>query len=345
MANTTVIQKVDNPYGAVAPANADASSALATITAGASSAEVQIAQAKAQAESFASIMAAKNWPRDEAKACEKLLVACQRPTLAEQAVYTYTRGGAEVTGPSIRLAEAAARAWGNLKYGFKVTASDNLHSEVTCYAYDMESNIPVERSFTVSHIVHRKPEKGGDKLLTDPRDIYEKVANEAMRRVRACILEQIPGDIVESAVDQCEKTLVAKADISPATIKKLVDAFAKLGVTKSQIVARIQRNLDAITPAQVIGLRRIFTSLRDGMAKPEDFFDKNIVETKATVNVTPEAEQPKKKSGLAAAAAKAAAKAKEPEPVEDYPAPPADRQPPADLPYTAEEVEDIPDTL
>lgn len=341
---TNVIQKVDNPYGAVASANADASSALATISAGASSAEVQIAQAKAQAESFASIMAAKNWPRDEARACEKLLVACQRPTLAEQAVYTYTRGGAEVTGPSIRLAEAAARAWGNLKYGFKVTASDKLHSEVLCYAYDMESNIPVERSFTVSHIRHTKK---GDTLLSDPRDIYEKVANEAMRRVRACILECVPGDIVESAVAQCEQTLTATADISPATIKKLLDAFAKLGVTKSQIVARIQRNLDAITPAQVIGLRRIFTSLRDGMAKPEDFFDQNIVEAKAEAkNVTP-APKPKKQTlAEKAAAAAAAAKAEEEEPAEDYPAPPADRQPPPDLPYTSEEeVEDIPDTL
>ena len=339
---TNAIQKVDNPYGAVASANADASSALATISAGASSAEVQIAQAKAQAESFASIMAAKNWPRDEAKACEKLLVACQRPTLAEQAVYTYTRGGAEVTGPSIRLAEAAARAWGNLKYGFKVTASDKLHSEVLCYAYDMESNIPVERSFTVSHIRHTKK---GDTLLSDPRDIYEKVANEAMRRVRACILECVPGDIVESAVAQCEQTLKATADISPATIQKLVSAFAEYGVTKSQIVAKIQRNLDAITPAQVVALRKIFLSLKDGMAKPEDFFDQNIVEAKATVNVTPETEQPKKKSGLAAAAAKAAAKAKEPEQPAEPPAPET-RTPPPDLPYTPEdEIEDIPDTI
>lgn len=341
---TTAIQKVDNPYGAVAPANADASSALATISAGASSAEVQIAQAKAQAESFASIMAAKNWPRDEAKAAEKLLNACQRKTLAEQAIYTYARGGQDISGPSIRLAEAAARAWGNIKYGFKVTASDKLHSEVLCYAYDMESNIPVERSFEVSHVRHTKGK--GDYLLTDPRDIYEKVANEAMRRVRACILECIPGDVIESAVNQCEQTLTATADISEATIKKLVDAFAQIGVTKSQIVAKIQRNLDAITPAQVIALRKVFVSIKDGMGKPEDYFDQNIVEAKATVNVTPEAETAKKKSGLAAAAAKAAAKAKEfvPDPLEYDPTPPADRQPPPDLPYTAEE-EDNPAAL
>ena len=77
------------------------------------------------------------------------------------------------------------------------------------------------------------------------------------------------------------------------------------------------------------------------MAKPEDFFDQSIIEAKAEVkNVTP---KPKKQT-LAEKAAAAAAKAEEEEPAEDYPAPPADRQPPSDLPYT-EEVEDIPDTL
>lgn len=337
MANTEIV-KVNNPYEAVAPANADASSALTTISAGASSAEVQIAQAKAQAESFAMVMAAKQWPRDEAKAAEKLIIACQRPKLAEQAVYTYARGGQDISGPSIRLAEAAARAWGNMKDGIRITASDKLHSEVTAFAYDIEANLLQEMSFTVSHIRHTKK---GDTLLTDPRDIYEKIANDGARRKRSCILACIPGDVIDAAVEQCEATLKATADISEATIKKLVDAFAEFGVTKSQIVAKIQRNLDAITPAQVVSLRKIFVSLKDGMAKPEDFFDQNIVEAKATVNVTPKAKKPT----LAEKAAAAAAKANEPEPPAEPPAPET-RTPPPDLPYTPEdEIEDIPDTL
>ena len=223
-----------------------------------------------------------------------------RPSLAEQAVYVYSRGGQNITGPSIRLAEAAARAWGNLKYGFRVTGSDKLHSEVVCYAYDIEANIPVERSFMVSHIRHTK---AGDKLLTDPRDIYEKVANEAMRRVRACILECIPGDIIESAVEQCEQTLSATADITPATLKKLVDAFDAIGVTKVQIEARIQRRIDAIAPAQVIDLRKIYTSIKDGMSKAEDWFATNIVDASAEPSATPSG-QTAKKSSLAETAAK-----------------------------------------
>jgi len=332
------IAKIDNPYAPAAPTQTaeEGSAALAMIAAGAASAEVQIAQAKAQAEAFAQIMAAKQWPRDEAKAAQRLLNACMRPKLAEQAVYVYARGGQDIQGPSIRLAEAAARAWGNLKYGFKVTASDKLHSEVLCYAYDMESNIPVERSFTVSHVRHTKQ---GDKLLTDPRDIYEKVANEAMRRVRACILECLPGDVIESAVEQCDATTKAVADVTEAGVKKLVDAFAQIGVTKSQIEARIQRHITAIAPAQVLFLRKVFVSIRDGMTRPDEWFDQNIVETTATDAPDGKSAKKAKANDLASIAKAAAAKAKEAEPAPKE-APPAPEPEPKkesveDLPFTA----------
>jgi hypothetical protein len=52
-----------------------------------------------------------------------------------------------------------------------------------------------------------------------------------------------------------------------------VDSFHnEFGVTIHQIEGRIQRKLDAITPANLVGLRRIFNSLRDGMSSVEDWF-------------------------------------------------------------------------
>jgi hypothetical protein len=128
----------------------------------------------------------------------------------------------------------------------------------------------VVKSFKVSHIRHTRK---GDTILTDPRDIYEMVANQGARRVRACILGIIPGDVVEDAVRQCETTLNAKADTTPEGLKKVADAFAEYGVTVKQLEARIQRRWDSITAAQIVGLRKIIVSLRDGMSKPEDWFD------------------------------------------------------------------------
>ena len=78
---------------------------------------------------------------------------------------------------------------------------------------------------------------------------------------------------MESAVAQCEATLKAKADTSPEALKKLVDAFGRFGITKDQIEKRIQRRLDTITPAQLVNLRKIYNSLKDGMSGVADWFD------------------------------------------------------------------------
>jgi len=98
-------------------------------------------------------------------------------------------------------------------------------------------------------------------------------ANQGARRLRAAILAIIPGDVVDAAVNECEATLKAKADTSPEALKKLVDAFAVLKVTKEQIEKRIQRHIDAITPAQIVNLKKVYLSIRDGMSAPADWFE------------------------------------------------------------------------
>jgi hypothetical protein len=128
----------------------------------------------------------------------------------------------------------------------------------------------------------RYTKKDGNKPLSDPRDIYELVANNASRRVRACILATIPGDVVEAALDQCDETMRADADASPEAQKKILATFEKYGVTKEQIEKRIQRRLDAIQPAQVVSLRKIAASLKDGMSKADEWFEVEVPNAEAS---------------------------------------------------------------
>lgn len=99
------------------------------------------------------------------------------------------------------------------------------------------------------------------------------LANQAARRMRNCILALIPGDVVDAAVEQCERTMVTHCEITPDSIKKLIEAFEPFGVTKKQIEKRIQRNIESITPAQFVRMREIFTSLRDGVSDASDWFE------------------------------------------------------------------------
>lgn len=239
-----------------------------------SQALVEVENQRAMAEVQGAIVLAKKFPRNQIEAMDRIAVACQRPGLAEQALYTYSRGGTEITGPSIRLAEAIAQNWGNVQFGIKELEQRNGESTVEAFCWDMETNVRQVKTFQVKH--ERYTKKGSYKL-EDPRDIYELAANQGARRLRACILGIIPGDVIESAVSQCEQTLKAKADTSPEALKKLVDAFSAYSITKDQIEKRIQRRLDTITAAQLIQLRKIYNSLKDGMSAPADWFEMSVV--------------------------------------------------------------------
>ena len=250
--------QVDNPFGKqmVAASN----NAVAAAESDRAVQEVQ-----------ASMIIAKKFPRDSMKALDRIINACTRPTLAETALYSYPRGGQEVTGPSIRLAEALAQEWGNIQFGIRELSSANGASTVEAFAWDMETNTRQVKVFQVGH--QRYSRSGGLQELKDPRDIYEIIANQGARRLRACILGVIPGDVTETAVKQCEVTQASTIEVTPDAIKKMVDAFGGYGVTKELIEKRLGRHADAINAPQMLNLRKIYQSMKDGMSKASDWFD------------------------------------------------------------------------
>jgi hypothetical protein len=236
---------------------------------------VAVEQTRAIAETQAAMIIAKRFPRNQIEAMDRVLQACSRPSLAESALYEYSRGGTAITGPSIRMAEALAQSWGNIQFGIRELEQRNGESTVEAYAWDVETNTRQVKAFQVPHKRHTKQ---GSYALTDPRDIYEMVANQGARRLRACILGVIPGDVIDAAVRQCEVTLKSKMDITPDFIQSVVEAFAPFNVTKEQLEKRIQRRMDTLTPALAMQLKKILNSLKDGMSAPADWFEAAQVE-------------------------------------------------------------------
>lgn len=250
----------------------------------------------------AQMVIAQKCRRNELAAIERIMNDCRRPGLAEKAVYTYARGGTDISGPSIHLAKAIAKRWGNMMSGIVELEQRRGESVCEAYALDLETNYKESKIFTVPHVRYTKR---GTTRLEDPRDIYELVANNGSRRERACILSVIPGDVVEDAVEECIKTMKTHADTSPENVKKMLDMFhEKYGVTKTQIEKRIQRRIDAITPAQMVNLRNIYNSLKDGMSSPEEWFEPEVSETTAAA---PKTGAEKAAAALNAATAKTAA--------------------------------------
>ena len=230
----------------------------------------EVESSRAVAEVQGQIIMAKKFPRDPVVAMDRILNECRRPSLAEVAQYQYPRGGTSVTGPSIRLAETVARNWGNLAYGIVELERKAGESQMLAYAWDLETNTMSRVEFKVRHA---RDTKEGLKPLKDERDIYELVANMGSRRLRACILRVIPGDVVDAALEECGKTLSAKVGNVTERIPGMLEKFAEMGVSKAMIERRLRRRLDTINGPEFLSLIKIYNSIKDGMARPEDYFD------------------------------------------------------------------------
>lgn len=236
------------------------------------------AVARATQEIQAALTIAQRFPRNEFVAKSKIAEACKRLELAEMAEYEYNRGGTRITGPTIDLLRAIANRWGNIRFGWSEVERREGFSQVRCFAWDLASNAQAERTFSVKHW---RDTSGGGYALKDERDIYELMANQAARRVRACLEEVIDSDVVAMAVDQCRKTLSEGGKEQPIADRalKMLQAFqADHGVTQKQIETRLGNKLDAISENQLASLRRVYKSLRDGVGTREDYFKPETAE-------------------------------------------------------------------
>lgn len=231
---------------------------------------VEVAGTRAEHEVQAAFVIAQKFPRNEQVCYTEIINACKRPFLAEQAMYAYPRGGTLVTGPSIRLAEAIAQSWKHLDFGIEEVSQSNGVSVAKAFCIDLQKNT---RSTKIFYVKHERHSKKGVARLTDPREIYELVANQGARRLRACILAVIPGDVIEAAVDQCKKTLESSDVPIADQIRKMIIAFDELGVKVEHLEKRLGHKLDSVIPAEIVILKGVYKSLKDGMATREDFFE------------------------------------------------------------------------
>lgn len=218
----------------------------------------------------AAMVIAQKFPRNVDASYARIMNSCKRKSLAERAMYEYPRGGENVTGPSIRLAEMLAQNWGNIDFGIVELAQRPGESEVMSYCWDLETNTRQTKIFTVPHV---RQTKKGAKALTDPRDIYEMVANQGARRLRACILGVIPGDIVDAALQECNKTLRTDKEPLADRVRKMVAVFQnEMGIPMECLEQYIGCKTSAFTEQSIVRLRGVYTAIAEGRANREDYF-------------------------------------------------------------------------
>lgn len=239
-------------------------------------------ESKKIAEVQGKMILAMRFPRNVENSMQMIEYECQNADLAEKAIYEFPRGDSVVRGASIRLVECVARHWGNLISGVEELVSDKESATVRAYCWDLQTNFSDEKVFDVSYI---RVTKKGNYLLTDPRDRYEKMANEAARRKRACIQAIIPKFVIDKAMDLCQQTLddqIKKDDINE-TKAKMLAAFQALSnwITEKELSESCGKEWEHLGSRDVVKLRNLYNAIKDGFVKPEAAFRKEDVEKPA----------------------------------------------------------------
>lgn len=270
-----------------------------SLAAGANAGSVAIEQERAIAEAQGQLILAKKFPRDENKSYEDLMRACKIQAFAGVAFYSKPRAGGAVSGPSIRLAEEIARAYGNFQYGHRELSRDGNKSEVEVYAWDMEKNNRSIRQITVFHV---RDTKEGPKPLRDQSDIDDKIANVASKQVRGRILALMPKWLVEEAVQACKKTLAGLNDEPiEQRVLRMQTAFSKFGVTTELLERHLGHKLSTITVDELVELTGVHNALKDGGSVQEYFGEAQAAQqaagSAATISATVEANKAAAQAG------------------------------------------------
>lgn len=243
-----------------------------------------VEQSRAVAEVQAAVLVARQFPRSEANAINKMRTSCAQPALANRAFFRFPRGKENVTGETIQLAKELARCWGNLQFGIAELRRDDEYkqSEMQAWAWDMESN---ERASTTFIVPHARWAKGKAQELADFRDIYENNANNGARRLREMIFTVLPVWFIEQAKTACEQTISGgSSNVPRATrIADAINAFEGIGVTADQIETKLGRDSGKWTDVDLGQLQVIFQSIqRSEVTVDEEFPPKRVTADELT---------------------------------------------------------------
>lgn len=244
---------------------------------------VSTEESKKIAEIQGKMILARRFPRD-ISLCEQMIAhECANIDLAEKAIYEFQRGDSAVKGPSIRLMECVARHWGNISSGVEELSSDDKGATVRAYCWDLETNFSDEKIFDVAYI---RTTKSGSYPLKDPRDRYEKMANDAARRKRACIQAVIPKFVVDKAMAICQATLEEsmQQEAPEETLAKMLAAFKAIAdwIGEAELSAVCGKDFDKLGTRDIVKLRNLYNAIKDGFVKPEAAFKKEVQDAPVT---------------------------------------------------------------
>lgn len=269
-----------------------------------------------RAEFDVQISTAKRYPRKLGIVKQDMLsFATLDQETAESCFYTLPRGGKNIQGPSVRLAEIAVSCYGNLRVGSRVIATvtegPNPHVVIQSVCHDLERNVAVTME------KRRRITKKKSKDYIDEDDINLAANAGAAIAFRDAVFKVVPLALIKPVYEMAKQVAIGDAKTLVDRRARMVDAFGKMGVSKDMILAKLEKKtLDDVGLGDMETLIGLHTALKDG----ETTIDEVFAPVKAAA---PKFEAPK------AAAAAPSAIAETPQKPPQAPQPPVQQPTPA----------------
>lgn len=237
-------------------------------------------QSVVSAEVDMQIKTAKTYPRDLKHFFETAKARVSYSLeIAESCMYCLPRAGKEIKGPSIRLAEIAASAYGNLHCATRTIAQDGRTVTAQAVAWDLENNVKITTEVKKSVI-----DKYGKPYKTDMVDMTAAAC--ASRALRNAIFKVIPRSFIDEIYEQAIKVAVGNTKSLNERRTRVFMLFSKIGITQDKVLQYLGRKDELeITLKDIEKMQGIREAIREGHAI-EEYFPEEKTVTKTKENAT-----------------------------------------------------------
>lgn len=220
-----------------------------------------------RAENDIAIATAKNYPRSISKfRQDAMTMATIDPEVAASCFYKLTRGGKTIEGPSVRLAEIVASAWGNLQFGARIIEEGDRYVVAQGVAHDLEKNVK-----TTVEIRRRITDKNGNRFSDDMIAVTCNAASSIA--LRNAVFKAVPFTYAKTIFEQAKRTAIGDVKSLGVRRQQMVEQFGKMGVTVEMLLAHVDKmSLEDIGLGEIETLIGTFTALKDGDTTIEEQF-------------------------------------------------------------------------
>lgn len=213
------------------------------------------------------ITTAKRYPRTLSMVKKAMLeFATLDEETAASCFYTLPRQGKSIQGPSARMAEIALSCFQNIKAGARIIANDGKTITAQGVCHDLQNNVCVS-----VEVKRRITDKNGKTYNDDMQVVTGNAACSIA--LRNATFKVVPAALVKPIYEAAKRVAVGDAKTLSDRRAKCVEAFAKMGVTKEKLLAKLEKKaVEDISLDDLETLIGLHTAIKEGDATIDESF-------------------------------------------------------------------------